>query len=155
MYYLVRGEITTLKIDCLVNTISDTKNVIFRLGGSDFTKKYIKPPTGTANIIVLDKIGLQCKYVIHTTGPQKHPVNKTENYDILAQCYSKCLQLATDYKLKEIAFPNISPEYDSYKSCKTAVDTVKNWMRDNFTTIEKVYFVATNDDDEFYLSRMM
>lgn len=50
---------------------------------------------------------LPAKYIIHTVGPVWNNGTEKEE-EFLESCYFTCLQLATQFQIKTIAFPSIS-----------------------------------------------
>ena len=50
---------------------------------------------------------LKARHVIHTVGPVYHSAGKTAP-ELLASCYRRSLEVASENKLKSVAFPSIS-----------------------------------------------
>ncbi|MBQ7969351.1 MAG: macro domain-containing protein, partial [Clostridia bacterium] len=77
---------------------------------------------------------------IHTVGP-KYP---TENCQLnLAKCYIESLNLAKKNEIHSITFPLISTGKFSYpkkEACHIAVQTVKEWLKENSDYSMKVVF---------------
>ncbi len=88
---------------------------------------------------------LPAKWVIHTVGPIWRGGNQGEN-DLLASCYRRSLEIATEYQLKSIAFSAISTGVYGYPiedATKIAVSEVKNFLSKE-TSLELVMFVCFN-----------
>lgn len=152
---IIKGDITKLKVDVIVNAANTTllggggvDGAIHRASGPELLeecKKLGGCETGDAKITKGYK--LQAKYVIHTVGPVWDGGKRKED-EKLASCYRKCLELALQHGLKTIAFPSISTgayRYPVEKACKIALKETKEFLSKN-NLIEKVIFVCFNDD---------
>jgi O-acetyl-ADP-ribose deacetylase (regulator of RNase III) len=87
---------------------------------------------------------LPAQHVIHTVGPVWWGGMRREA-ELLAHCYTSCLNLARQEKLKTIAFPAISTgvyHYPLHAATEIAVCTVKNWLEENPKPALDVTFVA-------------
>lgn len=91
---------------------------------------------------------LPAKFVIHSVGPIWHGGKDNEEM-LLASCYRRSLQIAVDYKLKTIAFPNISTGvygFPKLKAADIAIGEVKKILSSDIQ-IEKVIFVAFDEEN--------
>ena len=80
---------------------------------------------------------LPAKHIIHTVGPiwQGGDMNESE---ILAKCYSNCLDETVAYKCKSIAFCCISTGVYGYPlepATRIALSTVSAWLKEHETSI--------------------
>ena len=104
-------------------------------------KEYPKGlPTGEA--VITPGYLLPSKYVIHTVGPIYKGGNSNEE-QLLSNCYTNSLILATKHNLKTIAFPAISTGIYGYPkdlASKIAKDTVEKYLEKE-TSLEEVIFV--------------
>ena len=143
--YLWRGDITTLKIDaivnaanagllgcfspnhgCIDNAIHTFSGVELRLACDAIMKKQgHAEPTGTAKIT--PGFHLPATYVLHTVGPiVSGPLTKRHEQQ-LASCYRSCLALARENGLKSIAFCCISTGvfcFPNRRAAEIAIETV-------------------------------
>ncbi len=147
---LVEGNITKQETDAIVNAANTSllggggvDGAIHRAGGSKILeecKKLGGCPTGEARITTGGN--LKAKYVIHTVGPIYHN-GKQHETELLANAYKNSLNLASQYKLKSIAFPSISTgayRYPIHEAAGIALKTVIGYLKAH-TDIELVRFV--------------
>src|SRR3989344_3420218 len=115
MIRALQADITTLKVDAIVNAANETllggggvDGAIHRAAGPQL-KEYCRTlggcPTGEAKITPGFKLPAQ--WIIHTVGPVWHGGEQGEP-DLLMACYRKTFELALTKQLKTIAFPAIS-----------------------------------------------
>lgn len=168
---LWRGDITTLKIDAIVNAANSAlrgcfvpchscvDNIIHSVSGIQLrlacdeimNEQGYDEPTGRAKIT--PAYNLPCRYVLHTVGPIVPGILTKKHCEQLAGCYLSCLNLASGKGLKSIAFCCISTgefHFPQKKAAKIAVKTVTDFLRTN-TQIETVVFnVFKQEDYEIY-----
>ena len=154
--HVVRGDITKLDVDAIVNAANTTllggggvDGAIHRAAGPELLAECRTIggcPTSEARIT--RGYRLPARHVIHTVGPVYRGSEKDPK--LLAGCYRNCLKLAVDNKCASIAFPAISCGVYGYpieKACKIAVDTTYDFLAANHS-IEKVLFVPFSPNDE-------
>jgi O-acetyl-ADP-ribose deacetylase (regulator of RNase III) len=141
---VIEADITTLKVDAIVNAANETllggggvDGAIHRAAGPDLlaacralaqVRPNVRCPTGQARIT--PGFHLPAKYVIHTVGPVWHGGDDGEA-DLLASCYRQSLQLAHEHGLRSIAFPAISCGVFGYPidlAAPTAVGAARSWQ---------------------------
>ncbi|KAF9566402.1 O-acetyl-ADP-ribose deacetylase macrod1 [Mortierella alpina] len=74
-------------------------------------------------------------YVIHTVGPQG------EKPELLRSCYKRVLEVARENDVGSVAFCCISTGiygYDNKKAANVALRTVRDWMDNNPTEVNKM-----------------
>jgi len=124
--YLWQGDITTLKVDAIVNAANSgltgcyypchkcIDNCIHTYAGvqlrnccAEIMQEQGYPePAGRAKIT--PAFTLPSKYVIHTVGPIVDGRLTDKHRELLAGCYRACLKLAEEKQLESIAFCCIS-----------------------------------------------
>jgi O-acetyl-ADP-ribose deacetylase (regulator of RNase III) len=152
---IVRGDITKLDVDAIVNAANTTllggggvDGAIHRAAGPKLLEECrtlggCRP--GEAKIT--RGYNLPAPSVIHTVGPVWSGGKRGEP-QILADCYRNSLHLAAQNKLKTIAFPAISCgayRYPIADAAKIAVNNTRDFLASN-DQIERVIFVAATDE---------
>lgn len=174
-FALWRGDITTLKIDAIVNAAnralrgcfipchSCVDNIIHSVSGIQLrltcdkimNEQGYDEPTGRAKIT--PAYNLPCRFVIHTVGPiVSGPLTETHCRQ-LANCYRSCLELAAEKALTSIAFCCISTgefHFPQKKAAEIAVQTVTEFLRTD-TQIEKVVFNVFKQEDYDIYKRIL
>ena len=152
---VLRGDITTLEIDAIVNAANMT---LLGGGGVDGAIHRAAGPKLLAECRTLRGCGpgqakitggyrLPARFVIHTVGPiwrgGKHDEART-----LANCYRNSLQLAVENEIKTIAFPAISCGAYGYpieEAAHIALKTTHEFLAVS-DEIWKVIFVVWGED---------
>ena len=153
---IIKGDITTLDVDAIVNAANYTllggggvDGAIHRAAGIELLyecQNLNGCEVGEAKITKGYK--LKAKYIIHTVGPVWNDGYFDEE-DKLKSCYVNCLRLAEDNLVASIAFPSISTGAYGFpveKACKIAYDSVKEYLEAKESVIEKVVFVCFDDE---------
>jgi len=152
---IVRGDITKLDVDAIVNAANTTllggggvDGAIHRAAGPELLAECralggCRP--GEAKLTRGYK--LPTRYVIHTVGPV-WTGGKTGERQTLTNCYRNSLQLTVENGIKTIAFPAISCgayRYPVPQAAQIAVETTRDFLAAT-DKIDKVIFVVTNDE---------
>ena len=169
--YLWQGDITTLRVGAIVNAANSgmtgcyvpchgcIDNCIHTYAGIQLRnacaelmqKQGYEEPTGRAKIT--PGFNLPCKYVLHTVGPIVRGALTPEDEQLLASCYRSCLSLAEEHKVKSIAFCCISTgefHFPNRRAAEIAVQTVRDYRRENNSEIEVIFNVWKDIDREIY-----
>src|SRR5688572_16163723 len=118
---VVRGDITRLQVDAIVNAANErmlggggVDGAIHRAAGPELlaacrripeVRPGVRCPTGEVRLT--PGFRLPARFVIHTVGPVWHGGTRGEP-QLLAGCYRRSLELARAEGLDSIAFPAIS-----------------------------------------------
>ena len=156
MIEIVKGDITQLQVECIVNAANTTllggggvDGAIHRAAGPqllEFCKKLNGAQTGEAKIT--PGFRLPAKYVIHTPGPVWRGGNHNEP-ELLRQCYFNSMKLALKNGIASIAFPSISTGVYGYpfdRAARIALSTIEDFIRQN-PGAPDVFLVAFSDSD--------
>jgi O-acetyl-ADP-ribose deacetylase (regulator of RNase III) len=153
---LLQGDITEMHVDAIVNAANRSllggggvDGAIHRAAGPKLKEACAKLngcETGQAKITTAYR--LPSRYVIHTVGPVWHGGEIGEK-EQLASAYQNSLLLAKEYKLKTIAFPNISTGVYAFPkelAAKIAIQTILEFLDDD-DWFEGVTFCVYDDEN--------
>ena len=161
---IVRGDITKLAIDAIVNAANTTllggggvDGAIHRAAGPELlaeckTLGGCRP--GEAKIT--RGYSLPSRFVIHTVGPVWSGGSRGEP-ETLANCYRNSLRVAVANDIRTIAFPAISCGAYGYPigaAAAIAVEATRDFLRDN-DSISEVTFVVSTDEIESAYQRLL
>ena len=153
---ILRGDITKLKADAIVNAANTTlvggggvDGAIHRAAGPELVAECralggCRP--GEAKIT--RGYRLPARFVIHTVGPVWRG-GKHREPETLANCYRNSLQIALENRIKTIAFPAISCGAYGYpveEAAQIALETSRAFLATSPDQIEKVIFVLWDED---------
>lgn len=157
---LFRGDITTLKVDAVVNAANTSllggggvDGAIHRAAGKELLAE-CRTLNGcaTGDAKITKGYNLPAKFVIHTVGPVWHG-GKSGEPEKLASCYRRSLQLAVENGIKTIAFPNISTGvygYPKKEAAKIATQTVTSFLENNNEINQVIFCIFDNENFEYY-----
>jgi O-acetyl-ADP-ribose deacetylase (regulator of RNase III) len=161
MIQVVRGDITRLPVDAIVNAANQgllggggVDGAIHRAAGPQLLEacqsiRELRPgvrcPTGQARIT--PGYRLPARWVIHTAGPIWQGGGNDER-ELLASCYRNSIALAKEHGLKSIAFPAISCGIYGYpleQAARIAVTTLLDGLKDPASP-QEIHLVAFESD---------
>ncbi len=152
---ILQTEITTLKVDAIVNAANNSllggggvDGAIHRAAGPELLaecKTLNGCKTGQAKITA--GYQLPAKHVIHTAGPVWHD-GKHNEAELLASCYRNSIDLAEQNQLSSIAFPAISCGVYGYpidQACEIAIRISLERLHD-CEYLDTVIFACFNEE---------
>ncbi|MEZ5145122.1 MAG: O-acetyl-ADP-ribose deacetylase [Acidimicrobiales bacterium] len=138
---VVRGDITTLTVDAVVNAANEA----LRRGGGVCGAIFAAAGPGldeacaaighctTGDAVVTPGFALPARWIVHTVGPVWHGGGRGEPA-LLAACYRRSIEVAAAAGARSIAFPAISTGIFGYpadaaaeiavRACREALDHV-------------------------------
>ncbi|MHB1296018.1 MAG: O-acetyl-ADP-ribose deacetylase [Anaerolineae bacterium] len=135
---VVRGDITKLQVDAIVNAANESLSggggvdgAIHRAAGPELDeacRRIGRCPTGQA--VITPGFALPAHWIIHTVGPVWRGGRSGED-ELLAACYRNALQLARGHDVKTIAFPAISTGvygFPAERAARIAVREVRAYL---------------------------
>ncbi len=152
---LIRGDITTVAVDVIVNAASrrmrgggGVDGAIHAAGGSEILSDCISHfplglPTGAAGWTRAGR--LPARWVIHVVGPNWTVGERDRG--LLESCYANALALADHLAAASIAFPLISAGVYGWPLAD-AVDCAVEVLHRTPTQVEDIRLVAFNDEIE-------
>ncbi|MEY4482773.1 MAG: hypothetical protein RL693_225 [Verrucomicrobiota bacterium] len=152
----IRANITTLKIDAIVNAANTSlmggggvDGAIHRAAGMELAQECLLLggcETGQAKMTKGYK--LPAKHIIHTVGPVWQG-GDAEEVNLLQACYHNSLQLAAAAGLESIAFPCISTglyRFPFELTAEIAVTEVRAFMNQP-SSLKRVVFCCFSERD--------
>ncbi len=169
--YLWQGDITTLAADAIVNAANRQllgcflpchgciDNAIHTYAGIQLRLECARimaaqpgeEPAGQAKIT--KAYNLPCRYVLHTVGPVIYGSVTSREQRLLEDCYRSCLDLASAYGLKNVAFCCISTgefHFPNILAAQIAAKTVRAWQNGHPGKIEVIFNVFKDKDYDIY-----
>ena len=156
---IIQGDITTLKVDAIVNAANNAliggggvDGAIHRAAGPELLK-YCKGLGGcaTGEAKITRGYNLPATHIIHTVGPVYS--GRAEDAIKLRRCYSNSLQLSVDHDLKSIAFPAISCgvyRYPIKEALKIAINTTCDFLENNESITKVIFVLFSSENYELY-----
>ena len=164
---LWQGDITTLKVDAIVNAANSQMlgcfvpchgcidNAIHSAAGLQLRDECARimaaqghpEPNGQAKLTA--GYNLPARFVLHTVGPVISGAVTGRDRAELASCYRACLELAAAHHLESVAFCCISTgefHFPNQPAAEIAVETVTAFLRQN-RSIQRVIFNVFKDRD--------
>jgi O-acetyl-ADP-ribose deacetylase (regulator of RNase III) len=163
-FTLIKGDITSLKVDAIVNAANSSllggggvDGAIHRGAGPGLLAE-CKTLGGCAvgEAKITSGYNLLTKFIIHTVGPVWHGGQDNES-ELLKDCYRNSLLIAENLKLHTVAFPNISTgvyRFPKEQAAELALEAVREFS-DKAEFIEEIIFVAFDDENYALYSRLL
>lgn len=169
--YLWQGDITTLKVDAIVNAANSAllgcfipchrciDNAIHSAAGVQLRwecheiMQLQSHEEETGGTKVTSAYNLPSNYVIHTVGPIIMGEVTENDCEQLVSCYRSCLEAAKRYQMKSIAFCCISTgeyRFPNELAAEIAIHTVQEFFKNNDIEMEVVFNVFKEKDYEIY-----
>ncbi len=147
--HIVEADITTLAVDAIVNAANESllggggvDGAIHRAAGPDLLAECrTLGGCATGDAKITRGYRLPAKRVIHAVGPVWHGGGAGED-GLLAGCYRRALELASEHFLRSVAFPAISTgvyRFPAARAARIAVGTVRSELV-RHPDIEEVVF---------------
>jgi O-acetyl-ADP-ribose deacetylase (regulator of RNase III) len=170
---LWQGDITTLKVDAIVNAANSQMlgcfvpghkcidNAIHSAAGIQLREEcnhymkvkrskepYYEEPTGSA--VVTKGYNLPCDYIIHTVGPIMQSQLTEDLKNDLYNCYKACLQEAINHGIRTIAFCCISTgefHFPNDEAARIAWTIIKDAVEQNLEKFDRIIINVYKDCD--------
>lgn len=164
MVEIIKGDITKMKVDAIVNAANQTlqggggvDGAIHRAAGPRLTAECAMVggcPTGSAKLT--EGYDLPARFVLHAVGPVWKDGEQGED-ELLASCYRACFALAEEHRINTIAFPCISTGIYGFpfeRACSIALCEIFRAL-DEGSRIKQVFCVCFSDEDFESYQRML
>jgi O-acetyl-ADP-ribose deacetylase len=152
---IIKGDITKLKVDAIVNAANDSllggggvDGAIHRAAGPEMVQACrLLGGCKTGQAKITQGYNLPAKWVIHTVGPVWRGGFNREPA-LLASCYQNSFKLAVENEVQTLAFPCISCGRYGYPIKEAAIVEIAettNFLTSN-TAIETVIFTCFSEE---------
>jgi O-acetyl-ADP-ribose deacetylase (regulator of RNase III) len=151
-FTIIRADITTLKVDTIVNAANTDLAMGGGVCGAIFKAAGVRElqaacdklaPIKTGEAVITPGFTLPAKYVIHAAGPVYHHWNAEQNEVYLRAAYTNSLKRAVENKCESIAFPLISSGIYGYPKdevLRVATAAIRDFINDHDIDVSLVVF---------------
>lgn len=156
MIEVVKGDITKIEVDAIVNAANRTllggggvDGAIHRAAGPRLLDECVKlGGCATGDAKITKGYRLPAQHVIHCVGPVWKGGGRNED-ELLASCYRTAMKIANDLGLESIAFPCISTGIYGFpfeRACRIALHEIDLALRAG-SSVKSVYCVCFSETD--------
>ena len=142
---------------CIDNAIHSAAGLQLRDACAEIMRAQGHPePAGRAKLT--RAYNLPARYVLHTVGPIVGRWVTWKDRRELAACYRSCLALAAEHGLRSVAFCCISTgefHFPNQEAAEIAVRTVREFLEQQTTSVERVIFNVFKDLDAAIYRRLL
>lgn len=158
---IIRQDITKMKVDAIVNTTNEemvgysgVDYAVHNAAGPRLDKECKKKaPLDLGMAIITKGYNLDCRYIIHTSGPVWQGGNCGES-EILRSCYVESLKLAVKHRCKSVAVPLVSSGnygYPKDKVLKFAISVITEFLFEH----EMMVYLCVYDRESYEFSKKL
>jgi len=159
---IIRNDITTMKVDAIVNAANTSLKSGGGVCGAIFAaagERSLQDECDTIGFLstgcaaITKGYNLPAKYIIHTVGPVWTNGNSNEEHLLIA-CYENALSLALKHHITSIAFPLISSGIFGYpkdEALKIATSTLGKFLLQH----EMLVYLVVYDETSYRLSEKL
>jgi O-acetyl-ADP-ribose deacetylase (regulator of RNase III) len=158
---VVKADITTLDVDCIVNAANSrlipgggVDGALNKAAGPELGKAMMaigRCPTGEA--VITPGFKLKARHVIHTVAPVFAQHKEADVWRLLANCYRNSLALAAQHGIKSIAFPSLGTGVYGIpieRACEIAIAAALDHLNGGGVPAEIAFCCFSDSDAALY-----